>query len=247
MPRTIAGATQTAIDADTGVAVYLIRLQYWDGAVTQEVRLTDAPMDLDVQVDATEGIVTWTGTGLLMSVTAVSEGSDLDIGSVNLTFDGVNQTIISVIMGNQFRNQKAEIYKAWYDSATGAIQGSPITMFIGYQNEPYTIGETSTDDADAVSVSTTVISRVTKTTSENVVLTNMDSHFKYIQRAGLLDTTAEFFYYTPSLIGESITWGGRTLHPNAGSYIPKGPYGTIPGSGAGAGPYRGGPYGTGYG
>jgi hypothetical protein len=231
MTRTVPSATTD----DTGTSVYLLRLSYWDGAVQQEVRLTDATVNISANVGG--GPETWQGTGLLMNVAAVTEGSDLNIGGVQLTFDGVNQSIISIIMSNQFRNQPVEVYKAWFNPTTGVIVGSPLKLFVGYQNEPYSIGETSTDNPDAVSVTTKIISRVTKTTAENVVLSNVDSHYGYIQRSPLTDTAAEFFYFTPSIVGIDVHWGGKTLHPNAGGYINPNPGYPIPGSGAGAGPW----------
>lgn len=201
MTRTVPSVT---VD-DVGVSVYLVRANYWDGAAQQEIRLTDAPVDLSVDVGS--GAETWTGTGLLMSVSAVTEGSDFDISGVDITFDGVDQTIISVIMGNQFRGQPIEIYKVWYDIDTAAIVGSPLMLFKGYQNEAYAIGETNTDNPDSVAVSTRAISLMSRVENENAVLTNPVSHLNMLTRGGLADTTANFWTIVPSLVGQDVYWG----------------------------------------
>jgi hypothetical protein len=185
-----------------------MRINYWDGAVQQEVRLTDAPVDLSVDVGG--GTETWAGTGLLMHVSRVIEGDDMDATGVDITFDGVDQTVIAILMSNQFRGQPIEVYKVWYNEATGAVIGTPLTLFIGYQNDPYTIGETSTDNPDAVSVTTRGINRLTKVTAENVTLSNPYSHLGYLNRGGVADTTASFWIMVPEIMGLDINWGGPT-------------------------------------
>lgn len=197
----------TATSDDTGTSIYLLRIAYWDGAA-QEVRLTDAPIDVSVQVDASPE--TWTGTGLLMSVANVSEGSDLDISGVDLIFDGVDQTVIAILMSNQFRGQPIEVWKAWFNASSGSVIGSPMLLFKGYQNEAYTIGETSTENPDAVSVSTRAISRMSRITAENVVLTNPVSHLNMLVRGGLTDTTANFWAIVPTIINKDVYWGQET-------------------------------------
>lgn len=193
-----------AAEADYGYSAYLVRLKYWNGASQSEVKLTDAPVDLSVDVGS--GAETWTGTGLLMSVSAVSEGSDLDVGGVDIVFDGVSQAVIAIVMSNGFRGQPISVYKVWVNS-DGSVAGTPALLFSGYQNAPYSIGETGTDNPDAVSVSTRATNRLTSLQNENVVLTNPQSHLAYTQRAGLADLTANFWIFVPEITGLAIYWG----------------------------------------
>ena len=161
MPRgQIAGDTplKNAVIADTGHSVYLLRLQYRTAAgASAEARLTNAPVDLDVEVESGLGVETWVG-GLMLNVAVVTESDDLDASGVDLTLDGVNQTIIAVLMDNHFRGQNATVYKGWFDPDAGTLLGSyPLLMFRGLQNEAYNISETSTDLPDAVQVTTRVL------------------------------------------------------------------------------------------
>ena len=201
MTRTIG---TNPVTADRGTTIFLMRINYWN-VTQQEVRLTDAPVDLTVDVGS--GSEVWTGTGLLMNVSQVSEGADMDVSGIDITFDGVDQTVMGIILNNQFRGQPIEIYKAWYDTADGLIEGTPLLYFKGYQNEPYSLGETSTDNPDAVSVSTRAISLLTKTTAENVVLANPTSHFNMLQRFGTADTTANFWALVPTIVDIEVSWG----------------------------------------
>jgi len=196
---------KTATESDSSYSIYLIRIGYWDGANVQEVLLTSAPIDLSVDVGG--GAETWIGTGLLMNVSDITDSADMDASGVNIVFDGVNQTIIAILMGNQFRGQPIEIYKAWFDASDGAVLGSPALLFDGFQLDPYTISETSTDEPDAVSVTTRATNRLTSLRNENVVLTNPTSHLNYLVRGGLSDTTANFWILVPEIDGLQQFWG----------------------------------------
>lgn len=200
---------KAATEAASGHTVYLVRMTYWDGTPPPvEVLFTDAPIDLDVDVGS--GVETWVGTGLMMNVSDVTEGADMDEGGIDIAFDGVNQTVIAILMQNQFRGRPIEVYKAWFDEDTGAVVGTAALLFQGYQLDQYSIGETSTDLPDAVSVATRATNRLTKLRNENVVLSNPQSHLNYTERAGLSDTTANFWIYVPEIAGLDITWGGPT-------------------------------------
>ncbi len=236
MSRDIGG---NPVTDDRGVSVYLLRISYWDGAAPQEIRFTDAPVSLSVDVGAPGGAETWVGTGILVGVSNVTEGTDLDATAVNITFDGVDTSIIAIILGNQFRSQPIEIWKVWYDPDDATIAGTPLLYFRGYQNDPYSVGESSTDLPDAVQVGTRCISLITRTNAENTVLSNPQSHLNMLERGGLADATANFWTWVPAIVDLAIYWGENPPSPPNGPY--QGPTGDhyypIPGSGAGAGPY----------
>jgi hypothetical protein len=198
-----------------------VRLNYWN-VTTQEVRFTNAPVDLSIEVDVGNGLETWTGSGLVVNVSAVSEGSDLDVSGVDITFDGVNQTVIAIIMNNHFRHQPIEVYKAWYDPDAGTIEGTPVLYFKGYQMDAYSIGETSTDNPDAVSVSTRGTNLLTRTTAENTVMTNPQSHLNMLNRGGVMDTTANFFIHIPTILDLDVYWGEEKVNNRSNSpYDPR--------------------------
>jgi hypothetical protein len=196
---------KAATEAASGHSVYLVRMSYWDGAAQQEALFTDAPVDLSVDIGA--GAETWVGTGLMTNVSDVTDGADMDEGGIDISFDGVNQTVIAILMQNQFRGQPVEIYKAWFNESDGSVAGTPALIFKGYQLDAYSIGETSTDNPDAVSVTTRATNRLTKLRNENLTLTNPQSHLNYLQRAGLADTTANFWTLVPEIIGTEQYWG----------------------------------------
>lgn len=204
MPRDVAGNELGPTPKDV---VHLIRIKYWDGALEQEVRLTDAISDLSIDVGS--GAETWTGTGLLLSIGAVDESADLDAPGIDIAFDGVNQSIISVIANNQFRGRAITIWRVWLDPATGLIKSpgtGPVQIFDGYQNEPYSISESFTEQPDVVAVSTRAVGAISRITKLRSVKTNLTSHREMLEAAGL-SFSDTFFQHVPGLEGKEIYWG----------------------------------------
>lgn len=195
------------VSADVATTIHLVELKYWNGATENTLRLTDAVSNIDADVGA--GVVTFQGTGVLFSIGKFSESTDMDEPGVDIAFDGVDQTIISVIMNNQFRGRKITVWRAFLDEATGQLEDTPILLFDGYQNSPYSIGESMTDEPDAVSVTTRGVSRLTLLGSNRPVKTNVLGHRDMLRRwsyyAGALDST--LFVTASTVEGRRVFWG----------------------------------------
>lgn len=191
--------------------VHLVELAYWDGATEQIVRLTDASQDLDLSVDGGATTPTWVGTGVFISIGDVDESSDLDAPGVDIVFDGVNQSIISVIANNQFRGRPIKLWRVWLDSETGEMAGpgvdpQPLAIFDGFQNEAYQIGESFTEEPEAVRVSTRAVGAISRLGKIRGVKTNTVSHNEMLESAGVA-TGDTFFGNVPGLQGKEIYWG----------------------------------------
>ncbi len=188
--------------------VHLIRLKYWDGAAEQEVRLTDAVDDLSIDVGG--GAETWTGSGLLLSISPVSESGDLDEPGVDIALDGVDTSIISIILGNDFRGRQVEIWRVWLEHLTGkqatSPTATPLLIFDGLQNAPYKFSETFSDDVSSVSVSTRAVGSISTIGYNRAISTNPTSHNEMLERAGLT-TDDTFFQNVSALENAEIFWG----------------------------------------
>ena len=209
--------------------VHLIRLKYWDGAAEQEVRLTDAVSDLDIDINPTSTVETWTGSGVLFSISSVAESADLDEPGVDLVFDGVDQAIISVIMNNNFRGRQIEVWRVWLDPALGTqvATAKPIKLFDGFQNEQYSVSESFTFGPDAVQVATRAVGSVSRLNNRRNVLTNPISHNEMLDEASLV-TGDTFFQNVSAIQGREIFWGRKGHQPPSGAepwngYIPFNP------------------------
>lgn len=190
---------------------HLIRLKYWDGGAEQEIRLTDAVDTLDIDLNTGNNVETWQGTGLLFSIAMVEESSDLDAPGVDIVFDGVDQSIISIIMNNDFRGREAEVWRVWLDPALGTqvATANPVQLFSGLQNEAYTITESfNIDDPNAVVVGTRLVGSISRVSDQSNVLSSTISHNEMNERAGLA-TGDTFFQNIPVIDGVEIFWGRK--------------------------------------
>lgn len=53
---------------------------------------------------------TWTGSGLVMSISGTSEPSDLSANGMTITFSGLDTSIIAVMLGENYRGRLAKVY-----------------------------------------------------------------------------------------------------------------------------------------
>lgn len=203
----MARTTPSNVSNPTATVVHLLRLRYWTGAAENEILLTDASQDLDVDVGG--GLETWTGDGLFLTISQVSENTDYLNQSIDISLDGVDQTIISAIMQNHFRGRLATLYRVWLDPVNGDVDGY-IMIFQGYQNEPYNITATQTDSPDAVNVSTRCITVLTRLSNTKEIMSNEISHNEMIERDpnfAPYTNIDRFFRYTADLVNREIIWG----------------------------------------
>jgi hypothetical protein len=53
---------------------------------------------------------TWTGSGLVMQISNSSENTDLSANGLSLTFSGLDTTVISFVLGENYRGRVATVY-----------------------------------------------------------------------------------------------------------------------------------------
>lgn len=197
--------------------VHLIRLKYWDGGAEQEIRLCDAVEDLSIDVGS--GLETWTGSGLLLSISPVTESPDLDEPGVDISLDGVDTAIISIILGNDFRGRQVEIWRVWLEQLTGkqatGPSATPLLIFDGLQNQPYRIAESFDDfGVSTVSVSTRAVGSVSTTSYNRSIATNPTSLNEMLERAGL--TTGDTFMQNVAALENLEIFWGRDKNESTG-------------------------------
>ena len=199
--RTLTAGMQTAVAAQTGEIAYLFQIDSSGGSV----RLATSPVNISWNSQ------TWEGIGGTLAFSAVEETPDMSGQGVELTLSGVNQTIISVLLNNQFRGYEVRIWLAHFAS-TGTIVSSPLEIFRGRQLSDYRITETrrENDQPGTVSVKTKVQSRLAVLLNAQPVLTSEVSHNDMLKRAGVA-TGDTFFRNVPAIAGPSLDWGGRDI------------------------------------
>jgi hypothetical protein len=130
MARTIHADVITELAKDNFNLCHLVELGF-----STTIYLTDFGHD-----------VSWAGDNYLaydglLGVASPQETQELRVGNVNVTVSGVDQTFISIFLGQNWINRPAKISRAVLNNS-GTVIGSPIVVFSG-QVAQYQIGESN--------------------------------------------------------------------------------------------------------
>jgi hypothetical protein len=212
MSRSLSSATVAAATATSGISFHLIRLGFRD--LTGENELYINTSSQNFVTSGVSGIPDeeWLAVGVggtSLGLGAFSETNDFAAQALELSLDGVDQSIIAVLNNNFFRSQPIDIWRVWINPSTGQVAAS-ILMFSGLQNDEYTISESrsgNNEDVQTCSVSTRVMSSIAYLQRANEILMNTDSHNAYLRRAGVT-TRDDSFKNVTEIVGRDILWGG---------------------------------------
>ena len=100
--------------------------------------------------DITYDTNTYTASSLLLGVSDVGENNEVAVDSITVAFTGADQTIISLLLNNDYMDKEAEIYKGFLDSSQALI-ADPFLLFKG-RIESFSIEEDATNSQVSVSI-----------------------------------------------------------------------------------------------
>lgn len=182
---------------------YLYELVHSGGTI----RLTNASMDIIALT------FTWTAVGGGLIHGNIQESVDRRSHGVELSLYGVDQTIISVILNNNFRGHPFKIYLIHFDPDTG-VQDTPDLLVEGRQNSDFTISPDRTPEDQTTGGSVNVTTRITADLAElNQMMSlrcSVASHEEMIRRSGVGAPSDKFFERIASLANIEISWGEDT-------------------------------------
>jgi hypothetical protein len=184
----------TAAQAETGTFCWLMEFAFSGGT--------------DYYTTAAQDVLwsgnTYTALGGNLSFEGIEETFDLQGQGVRLKLDGVDQTIITAILAENFIGRSATIYLAHF-AADGTITADPEKVYTGLLNTAFSVEETG----DTCTVSTFLVSDLTKFSEVRGIRANLASH----QDAYASDT---FFRHITGIAGRKIQWGPDTYEPPPG-------------------------------
>lgn len=105
----------------------------------------------DYANDISHGGKTYLASGHLLDVASPQESQELKVGTISLTLSGVEQSFISVFLGQEWINRKATFSRAVL-TASGDIIGEPVVVFSG-QISQFKISESQRGSDINVSIS----------------------------------------------------------------------------------------------
>tara|TARA_R100001377_G_scaffold43808_2_gene24880 strand:+ start:20441 stop:20998 length:558 start_codon:yes stop_codon:yes gene_type:complete len=100
--------------------------------------------------DLSHGGHTWTGSGTLMSVSAIEEGSDLAVRGATLNFSGITAELLSLALATPYQGRLCKIYLGVTSDETALTE-----LFCGYMDQM-----NISEDPDSSSIELTVENRL---------------------------------------------------------------------------------------
>lgn len=207
MTRSLGVDLQAVVSAERAERVYLYELEYSNGAL----RITNAPADIEWNG------FTWDALGGLLIHESVNESRDMRQQGVRVELSGVEGSIISRILNNNFKGRPARIYLCHLDMETAEIVGEPHLVFRGRQNSPYIVREEHDEDGSGtVTVETRIVSILARIQATLPIRTNVKAHSELLRRAGA--TLGDLFFVTvPEIVNKKIYWGREAPAESTGS------------------------------
>jgi hypothetical protein len=163
MARTLTAGMQTAVAAENGEIIHFIELQFSGG--TQRISTGVVTMSWDSQ--------TWTAIGGALTINAVTESPDLSASSIGVTLSGVDQTILNVLLTENYIGRVAKVWMVHLSS--GAVIADPLLLFSGFMDGGWSIKETR-GQSGTVTITSQLVSRLSRLDLMRGIQTNVTSH-----------------------------------------------------------------------
>jgi len=190
MTRTLTAGMVTAAQAAEGDLLHLISLAFSGGTLF----LTTAPHDILFGGD------TYVAVGGHLGFDSVNESPDLTGQGVRVTLDGVDQTVISPLLAQNYIGRTAKVYQAHMDSA-GVLVVDPVLIFEGLLNSSFRVTESRDPDAGGtVVVTTTVVSPLVSFRQQRGIRATLASHQHHFSG----DT---FWKHISTISNRKVSWG----------------------------------------
>jgi hypothetical protein len=119
--RDITSTTLAAATAPTIHPILFVKAEFDGGDVNIHSELGDIAFDGD----------TYTGVGILGSISTADEVSDLSQSQINLTLSGLPLDLISILFNEQYQGRPATLYLGYLDLTTRLLVDAPTILYKG--------------------------------------------------------------------------------------------------------------------
>ena len=201
MTRTLHADTVTAAQAETGEIFHLFEFAFSGGTLY----LTDASND-----------IVWSGNTYTavdgLSHDAVQETTQFGAQSVRVTVSGVDTSVLTRILQQNYVGQSAIIRHA-HIASDGTITSNPVIVFQGLMNAAFEMQETFDPDGGTAKITTRLVSPFAIISKVNGIRSNVSSHQKFF-------STDTFFRHLSNITDQPVFWGNASpiyLHGSGGS------------------------------
>lgn len=195
--------------------VYLFEIVFHDGTSEVFTRVCSASRPITHDADGDGTAETYDAAGKLLEWSGERETEESRGQGVRMRLGGVDQSVMSTLLQNDFRGRRVRIWRAVLDKPTGTVDEAML-VHRGLQLEPYEIREKVPEGQDEVSaeIETRSVSRVNALQRTNAVRTNRRSHEAMLNRAGITEADTGLSY-VKQIAGKRIFWGSEAPDPAA--------------------------------
>ena len=183
MTRTVPAALLSALSGDEIEIFYAVDLAFDSG----NMRLWTGYGDKTINSQ------TYTGTGNLLTIDGLEEASDLSARGTTLTLSGLDSTIVTYALTEEYQGRLVTIY--W------GVGSNTVEVFSGYMDKM-----TIQDAGDNATISLSVESRLITLERANVRRYTSESHAGVRTAKGLTGADT-FFDWVTKLQDKQIVWG----------------------------------------
>lgn len=183
MSRTVPAALLSALSGDEIEVFYAVDLAF----DSVNLRLWTGYGDKSINSQ------TYTGTGNLLTIDGLEEASDLSARGTTLTLSGLDSTIVTYALTEEYQGRLVTIY--W------GVGSNTVEVFSGYMDKM-----TIQDAGDNATISLSVESRLITLERANVRRYTSESHAGVRTAKGLTGADT-FFDWVTKLQDKQIVWG----------------------------------------
>jgi len=136
--------------------------------------------------DITYDSNTYSASSLFLGLSNVSESPEVSVDSITVAFTGADQTIVSLLLNNEYMEKEAEIYKGFLNSSQTLIS-DPFLLFKG-RIESFSLEEDANNSTLNISIAShwsdfeRIQGRKTNTNSQELYFTG-DVGFDYASQS----------------------------------------------------------------
>lgn len=191
MSRTLTSGMTAVTTADVVRPVYFVRMVFDSGESPNVLNIWNGIGNL------TYGGNTYTGLGDLLSISQITETSDISATGINVSLTGVKTSLIAVAKDHEYQGRPLTVSLGAFD-ASGDLIADPVIVFSGFM-DTMTISENGSYSTISISVENKLVSfertKVRRYTAE-------DQKIDY--------PTDKGFEYVTAIVQKEIIWGRPT-------------------------------------
>lgn len=191
MSRTLTSGMLAVTTADVVRPVYLVQMTFDSGASPNELNLWSGIGNLSYGGD------TYTGLGDLLSISEITETSDISAPGINVELTGLKSSFLVIAKNHEYQGRPLTVYLGAFNDQAALI-ANPIVIFSGFM-DTMVITEGAETSTISVNVENKLVaferSKVRRYTAE-------DQKIDYPNDKG--------FEFVTSIVEKEIIWGRPT-------------------------------------